>query len=61
MFHDLGLALTRSEVDGGPLCRSDQPLPSDGRNGERVAMREREAELLELRENARSRLLPQYL
>lgn len=61
LLHDLGLALTRSGVDGGRSYRSDQPLPSDGRNGERAAMREHEAELLELRENAVNRLLPQYL
>lgn len=62
LLGELDRTLARSKADGNLSYRSEQSLPSDNdRGGERADMREREGELLELRENAVRALLPQYM
>lgn len=61
LLRDLGRTFARTKGDGDLAYGSERsPFDDEGRSGERAAMREREGELLELRENAVRELLPQY-
>lgn len=62
LLRDLGRTFARTKGASDLAYGSERSLSAeDGRSDERAAMREREGELLELRENAVRKLLPQYL
>ena len=62
LLRDLVSTSARTRDDGDLAYGLERsPFDDESRNGERAAMREREGELLELRENAVRELLPQYL